>query len=154
MRNIQIEFNKKLMIFLGIIILLVIVLKTIDINKNEKYNVQKIDKEKDFVYIKYHSDTNKSNIPYINLYSADANTVNNSIVEKAKDYLTSSTSTKTVNFRFNQSKNLLSVVVWYRDYINDKITYNYDTYVFDLKQNSKLLSDEKNSQIACGVIKI
>ncbi len=140
----KLEWNPKLLIVLIIIVILCIILNIVNNNKSKEYETYKQDTSKNYVYTKYHSDTNKASIPYINVSGEDVSKVNNEIINEATPYLTSSDPNKTVTYRYNQNKNILSVVLTYRDIdSNDQLTYLYKTYVFDLKNNAHLLSDEE-----------
>ena len=143
MKKYEWEFNKKLIIVLGVLVLLALILFIVLNNIRTDYNTYKIDSDKGFVYTKYSSNKSESKVPFINLVGNDAKKVNNQIVNLSQEYLTNKNNSKTVTYRYNRSKNLLSVVLIFRDYSDGKLDYNFKTFVLDLKDNVKLLTDEE-----------
>ena len=140
----NIEVNKKLLIVLVMLVILFAILKIINYNSNTKYVSYKLDSDQKYVYTKYSSSTNSAKVPYINIVGADASEANDEIVSNVESYLSSKDVNKTVTYRYNQYKNILSVVLTYRDIDSEKrLQYRFKTYVFDLKNDCKLLSDEE-----------
>lgn len=135
------EFDKKLAIVLGIVVLLLIILKVVSTTIDNKYEDKKVNKDKAYVYTKYNSTFNNSYVPYINIKGAEK--INEELYENSKAYLTSNDKNKSVTYRYNQNKNILSLVMTYRDNVNDELTYTFKTYVFDLNNTPKLLSDDE-----------
>lgn len=137
------KISKVLIILLCIVVVLFIILKIIDLRNSSKYDDYKLDKSKDYVYTK-NKYSNNVEIPYINIKGNRIEKINAEIIESTREYTTSKDSNKTVTYKYNQSKNILSVVLTFRD-IDDKdsLVYSFKTYVFDLKDSRKLLSDEE-----------
>ncbi len=140
----KIEYNKKLLIALIIVLILYIVLLIVKNNNDQAYSNYKDDESKEYVYTKYESTKNNAKVPYINLVTEDAKKVNQEILTLATEYLKATNKNKTVTYRYNQNKNILSVVLTFRD-INqyDQLKYRYKTYVFDLKNSAKLLTNNQ-----------
>lgn len=145
MENLKnLEFSKKLLTFLIIVVVILLALQLIKNKKENLYNSYKESPKKEFVYTKYHSDTNNASVPYINLTGENIKKINKEIVENATSYLTSENKDKTVTYRYNQSKNILSLVITYRDVDeNDRLIYSYKTYVIDLKADQKVLTNDE-----------
>lgn len=140
----KIEYNKKLLIFLIIVIIIYGFLKAVENNNKLRNNAYKMSSSKEYVYTVHSSDTNKAKVPYINLLSIDANKVNNEITNITKEYLESKNPNKTVTYRYNHNKNILSIVLMFRDIDQyNHLTYNYKTYVFDLNKGAKLLTNDE-----------
>lgn len=140
----KIEYNKKLLILLIIVLILYAILLVIKNKNDNNYTNYKDDSNKEYVYTKYQSSKNNAKVPYVNLVSEDAKKVNNEIITLSTDYLKSTNKNKTVTYRYNQNKNILSVVLTFRD-VNEyeQLKYNYKTYVFDLSKGAKLLTDDE-----------
>lgn len=141
--NRKIEYNKKLLVLLIIVIGLFVILQIVKNQKESTYTNYKIDNTKEYVYTKY-SSVNNAKVPYINIKGEQAKKVNEEIITLTKDYLNSKNKNKTVTYRYNQNKNILSIVLTFRDVDQlEQLSYNYKTYVFDLKENCKLLTNEE-----------
>lgn len=140
----KIEYNKKLLIALIIVLILYVILLVVKNKNDQTYTNYKDDESKEYVYTKYESSKNNAKVPYINLLTEDAKKVNQEILNLTTEYLKSTNKNKTVTYRYNQNKNILSVVLSFRD-INeyDQLKYSYKTYVFDLKKSAKLLTDNE-----------
>ncbi len=140
----KIEINKKLLLLLSIVIVLYLILQLLQIYNNSKLSNYKYDKNKDYVYTKYSSSLNKATVPYINILSKDVEKINEEIINISKEYLSSNNPDKTVSYRYNQNKNILSIVLTYRDVDSEqRLNYSFKTYVFDLKNKGKLLTNEE-----------
>lgn len=139
----KLEINKKLLFSLIVLFVVVTILLIIKYVNTNKYNNYKIDESKNYVYTKYSSSKNKSHVPYVNLMGDYAKTVNEEIENIAKEYLMSNNTNKTVTYRYNQNRNIVSVVLMFRD-IDDKkrLIYSFKTYVFDLANNCRLLTND------------
>lgn len=138
----KIEYSKPLLIFVTIILISFIV--TIIINKRsiEDYSIIKADTKKEYIYTYKENQRSRSYIPQINIFSKDASKVNKEIIEESKEYLNSNTPDISVSYKYNQYKNILSVVMTYKILnTNKELEFFFKTYVFDLKQDGKLLSD-------------
>ncbi len=143
MKNKKFDFDKRLLIVLIVVIVLFVVLQTVNTKSQNKYVSMKQDETKKYVYTKYQSTVNNAYVPFINIVGTDVNNVNNEIVNDATNYLASTDKNKTVTYYYNQSNNIVSVVLIYREMIDSKLTYKYKTYVFDLSNNAKKLSDSE-----------
>ena len=145
MKNQQkIEYNKKLLIALIVVLALYAILLVIKNKSDNHYTNYKDDINKEYVYTKYQSSKNNAKVPYINLVTEDAKKVNHEILTLTTDYLKATNKNKTVTYRYNQNKNILSVVLTFRD-INEyeQLEYSYKTYVFDLSKSAKLLTNDE-----------
>ncbi len=143
MNKFDLELNKKriiiLLSMLGVIILLILLEHFL----SNRYERLKIDKDKYFIYTNTKNTENNSLVPKVNLNSSDASIVNNEITSESLEYVTSDNKKKNVTYRYNRSGSLISLVMIYRDIIDNKVNYNYKTYVFDLNKDGKLLSNDE-----------
>lgn len=138
------EINRKLLIILCLLLVVAIVLFMFRYFNKAKYNSYRIDEGKNYVYTKYSSSTNKAVIPYINIVGDYAKAVNEEIEKISKEYLVSKDVNKTVTYRYNQNRNILSVVLMFRDIDSEKrLIYSFKTYVFDLSKGCKLLTNDE-----------
>lgn len=138
------KISRILIVLLVITIILFIILKIIDSTNHSKYDKYKMDKSKEYVYTKYTSTKNNAKVPFINIKGENINQINNEIEEMTTSYRNSDNTNKTVTYRYNQNKNILSVVLTFRDIDEeDRLIYSYKTYVFDLGNNCKQLTDEE-----------
>ena len=140
----KIEYSKPLLI--SAIVVTIALIVTIIINKKsvEDYSTIKADTEKYYVYTYKENERSRSYIPQINIFSKDAVKVNKEIIEESEEYLKSNTSDISVSYKYNQYKNILSVVMTYKILNTHKeLEFFFKTYIFDLKQDGKLLTDEE-----------
>ncbi len=138
------QISKILIALLIIIVILFIILKIVDLKNNSKYEKYKLDKTKEYVYTKYTSTKNNAKVPFINIKKEVITQVNNEIENDTRIYRNSDDPNKTVTYRYNQNKNILSIVLTFRDIDEEeRLIYSYKTYVFDLANNCKILTDEE-----------
>lgn len=141
-KNKEEKINKKLLVLLIIIMIIWIILQSIQGRKEASNQKNKIDPKKEYVITKYHSDSNQAVVPYINVKGVDVEIANDEITNLTQDYITSKDKNKTVTYRYNQYKNILSLVITFRDIDeNDQLYYTYKTYVFDLDKEAKSLTE-------------
>lgn len=117
---------------------------------NSNKYIEKVDEDKAYVYTskKIENTNNESDevsydkIPSINLEGQKYTQINNEIMNKYNEVIKDKV--HIYDYNYNQSENILSLVVKYSYYSKDSqypITY-FDTYNIDLK-NDKVLSDEE-----------
>jgi len=142
-KNKKVEYNKKLLIFLIVILIIYFILQGINNKNKTRIDSFKLSASKEYVYTKA-TNTNNSKVPYVNLFGSDAQKVNNQIDTLTKEYLESNNKNKSITYRYNQNKNILSVVLIFKN-INEyqQLYYNYKTYVFDIKAGCKLLTNDQ-----------
>lgn len=138
----KIEVSRNLVIAIIVLIILTILLATINSITKNRYTSIKIDDKREYVIIRYNNKKSNSFVPYINVRSADADKVNNEIKNITSSYLTSDTTDKNVTYRYNAYKNLVSVVLIFKDKINNQNTYLFKTYVLSLKDGHLLDNSE------------
>ena len=143
-KNIKLEYSKPLLVFLIIIIIAFIVTYMVNKKSVEDYKSIKTDSSKYYVYTYKENRQSKSYIPQINIFSEDAQKVNKKIIEESKVYLNSNTPDTSVSYQYNQHKNILSIVLTYKN-LNEKkeLQFSFKTFVFDLKDDGRLLSSEE-----------
>ena len=137
-----VEVSKKL--FITMIVVLTIgatIVKKIYVNRYERL---KVNKNQDFIYTREEYKESKSYVPYINLNTSFAKELNSKIKELARTYEDSDTSNQSISYRYNVNANIVSVVIILKS-INDKDELDFDfiTYVFDLDNKGKALTDEE-----------
>lgn len=139
-----VEVSKKLFITMIVILVLTIgatIVKKIYVNRYERL---KVNKNQDFIYTREEYKESKSYVPYINLNTSFAKELNSKIKELARTYEDSDTSNQSISYRYNVNANIVSVVIILKS-INDKDELDFDfiTYVFDLDNKGKALTDEE-----------
>ena len=139
-----VEVSKKLFIAMIVILVLTIgatIVKKIYVNRYERL---KVNKNQDFIYTREEYKESKSYVPYINLNTSFAKELNSKIKELARTYEDSDTSNQSISYRYNVNANIVSVVIILKS-INDKdeLSFDFITYVFDLDNKGKALTDEE-----------
>ena len=139
-----VEVSKKLFITMIVVLVLVIVatfVKSIYVNRYEKY---KVNKKEDFIYTKVEYKKSNSAIPYINLNTNFAKELNKQLGDLADTYRKSNTSNNSISYRYNINANIVSLVVILKSINdNDELTFDFVTYVFDLDKGARVLDDEE-----------
>ena len=133
--------SKKLVIFTATILVFLIIANSIINNNNENYNSIKLDKTKFLVYTKYENNVNgkKQEVPYININSEIAKTINEDIKIFTDKFVDSSKNILTYEYSLNGI--ILSVAIKIVDYENEIPTPYFRTYNLNL-ETQEALSDE------------
>lgn len=139
----KIEIDKKLVIVIIVLIIITIILGIVNSSLKNRYTSLKIDDDKEYVILRFNNKGNNSFVPYVNLKSEDAKKVNNEIKSITNDYLYSETRHKNVTYRYNAEGSFVSVVLIFKDYINNENKFSFKTYVFNLNNNGSLMSDDE-----------
>ena len=140
----KIEISKKLFITLIVIAILAIIALIIKITYISEYEDYKIDKEKEFIYTYKTYNSSDTNIPYINIDNEYVHQLNEKIQKFGMNYKNSMTSNNSMSYRYNVSNNIVSLVIILKKIdSNNRLVFDYMTYVFDLDQDGKILKDEE-----------
>ena len=128
---------------LKIILIVVLVVAIIFIlynyaTKDDVFNKYKENKSKNIVYT-YYKDENV-NVPYINLKGLAAEKINETIVNKANDFLKGDNK---ITYSFDINGKILSLAIQYEDHYDESkyVVFSYDVYNINFYEN-KVLSDE------------
>lgn len=134
------RLNNRNLIFLVIALVLAIILILVyGFTKDDIFNKYKYEKGKNIVYPIYTKD--KTNVPHLNLKGTTIDTINNTIVDKANDFLKGN---NTITYDFEINGKVLSLAIQYIDYYADDDylpIISYDVFNIDMNKSS-LLSDE------------
>ena len=138
----KIEINKKL--FITFIVVLVLAIAAFIINELyiKRYEKYKITKEEDFIYTKINYETADTHIPYVNIDSDNAKEVNEKLKTMALIYTNGFHDNISLTYEYNVSDNYVSLVLLVRNFQETKHTNDYITYVFDLNNNGKLITND------------
>ena len=140
----KLEISKKLLITLIVVIVLAISVLIIEKIVEKDYNNYKIDKDKEFIYTYETYDDSDTDIPYININTDFVNKLNKSIQELGLSYKTSTTANISMNYQYAIDDNVVSLVIIFKK-LNEKdqLVFDFMTYVFDLEQEGKVLTDSE-----------
>ncbi|MBR4618903.1 MAG: hypothetical protein IKO49_06325 [Bacilli bacterium] len=139
----NVEINKKLfiaLIIVSIIALIALIIKVTYLNRYEKH---KIDKKKDYIYTYSTNDLTDTVIPYINLDSKDAKSINNTLVKISSLYSKNQMNNSSISYTYNVSNNYVSLLIIIRTIEDEKLKFSFDSYVFDLNDEARLLSNKE-----------
>ena len=138
------EINKKIFItFIVIVVLTIIalILKKIYVKEYEDY---KINKDKEFIYTYETYSNSVTEVPFVNIDTNFARELNDKLQELASTYKNSNTSNNSMDYRYNINDNIVSLVIVFKSIdSNNHLIFNYKTYVFDLDQEGRALTDEE-----------
>ena len=140
----KIEISKKLFItFIVVVVLTIIalIIKSAYVTEYEKY---KIDKDMEFIYTYETYSESETDIPYVNIDNEFVKDLNEKLQEIGSKYADSDTSNNSMSYRYNVNKNIVSLVIIFKKLdSNNHLVFDYVTYVFDLDQNGKALTDDE-----------
>ncbi len=140
----KIEISKKLFITLVTIIILTIIALIIKSIYVKDYDDYKIDKDKEFIYTYKTYNNSDTSIPFININNDYVSNLNKELQKFGMNYENSNTSNNSMSYRYNVSDNIVSLVIIIKKLdSSDRLIFDYVTYVFDLKQDGKVLKDEE-----------
>lgn len=136
------EISKKLIIIFAITIVLLVVVLIIKGNYVNKYEKYKIDKDLAFIYTYETYNESETDIPFVNIDSDFAKTLNSEIQKLGLSYKNSNTSNNSMSYRYNINDNFVSLVLILKKLNSEnQLVFDYYTYVFDLNQNGKVLNE-------------
>ncbi len=139
-----VEINKKLFIAVIVVVVLAIIGLIVDKLYINRYNKYKIDKDENFIYTSETYSKSKSYIPYINIDNDFCKTLNSEIEKLALDYKDSTSQNNSFTYRYNVNNNYVSLVIILKSLDdNDQLQFEFITYVFDLDDGGKALSDSE-----------
>ena len=160
------EISKKLFITFIIVVILAIaalIIKTTYINKYKKY---KIEEDQEFVYTYATYDSSNTEVPYVNINTDFAKSLNEKVQKIGLTYKNSNTSNNSMSYRYNNKDNIVSLVFIFKSLnANNNLVFEFNTYVFDLDKDGKVLTndeifekfniteDEINSEIELQMVK-
>lgn len=140
----SVEISKKL--FITFIVVTVLAISVFIINKmyTIDYDDYKIDDDKEFIYTYETYDNSETDVPYININTDFAKSLNESLQKIALKYRSSNTSNDSMNYRYNVKDNIVSLVIIFKKLNeNNQLVFDFTTYVFDLKKEGKALTDDE-----------
>ena len=124
------EVNKKLFIAFVVVVGLTIILLLVRHFVNNRYEKYKLDKNEDYIYDYVTYSASETSIPYINLNTEFAKVLNGQLEKLSLSY------------RFNVSGNYLSLVLIFKKMdSNNRLQFDFKSYVFDLSDGARALSD-------------
>lgn len=139
-----VEINKKLFWALVIIIgvsIICLIVKFVVVGSEDKY---KVVKDKDYVYELISYKKSESHVPYINIDTDFAERLNSELKKLLSTYKNSTTSNNSISYRYNLSDDKLSLVLIFKSLDSkDQLQFNFKTYVFDLSDGARVLSDKE-----------
>ena len=101
-----------------------------------------IDKNEDYIYDYVTYSASETSIPYINLNTEFAKVLNGQLEKLSSSYKSSNSSTNSLSYRFNVSGNYLSLVLIFKKMdSNNRLQFDFKSYVFDLSDGARALSD-------------
>ncbi len=140
----QENFSKgKIFLFIiGLLLLGVIMIALYLLSKPTSYENAKIDKSKNYVYLKESNFTSQDkHIPYINVKGKTAKRYNEEIEKLEEEFAV--ISENKIGYTFNKSKNILSLSIKMVDYLNfGHPSTKYKTYIINL-ENQKAYTKEE-----------
>lgn len=135
--------NKKIIIMVGILFLLIIYVIYHYITVDNTFDKFKINKNKNIVYSIYQE--GDSYVPCINIKGVALDKINEAIVNKANDFLKGK---NTITYTFDINGKILSVAIQYVDYYDESgyPKIDYDVYNVNFYESS-IVSDEEMLQL-------
>lgn len=147
----RMDYSLILMVFFILMAIVCLVLYFVMVNQSSDHMVQKLDTSKAYIYTVKKTENKNSEseeavydkVPSINLKGKKYQQLNNKILNQYSS-LVKSNNYIYYGYQFDQSKNILSLLVTYT-YYPDQVVYpitNFDTYHIDLK-SGKILTDQE-----------
>lgn len=150
-RKTRVDYSLILMVFFIIMAIICLIVYFIMENQSSKNYIDKMDIDKDYIYTlkKVKNENSESEtviydkIPSINLAGGKYQQINNEILNQYNE-LVKSNNYIYYGYQFNQSKNILSLVVQYTYYPVQTVypIIHFDTYNIDL-ESGKILTDQE-----------
>lgn len=138
------EISRKLFITLIIVVVLAITALIIKITYINKYNKYKIDDNEEFVYTYKTYNNSNTDIPFVNIDSDFAKNLNDQVQKLGETYKESNTSNNSMSYRYNNKDNIVSLVFIFKSLdTNNNLIFDFKTYVFDLKEDGKPLTNDE-----------
>ena len=126
-----IKENKKTLLIIGIILCFIIISNLLIV----KSDPNKLDNSEDYIYT--YKKGNNSLLPYINLNSEQITNINIQNLEQYQELLTKNTGT--MDYKYYQTKNILSLLVYILD---NEGNISISTYNINIQKKS-IISDKK-----------
>lgn len=140
----KIEISKKLFITFIVVVVLTILVFILKKAYVIEYDDYKIDDDQEFIYTYQSYDDSKSNIPFINIDTEFVHNLNEQIQKLGEKYANSNTSNNSITYEYNINNNIISLVLIYKNLDkNNKLKFDFTTYVFDLNKGGKALTDDE-----------
>jgi hypothetical protein len=142
--NLNNNTKKNIMLFVATIAIIALIIYGIYIHNIKNYNYLKLDSNKNIVYTGYDRTYQKiiTKVPYINLNSPLAKSINDDIKENIVDKFMQQDA-NVVSYKYSISGNVLSLLIMKIDNVTSYYPeYSFITYNIDLK-TQKSISDAK-----------
>lgn len=131
--------NLKFIILVVVLVIAVIYILYNYATKDNVFNKYKVDTSKNIVYTYYKKDN--ISVPNINLKGLAAEKINETIINKANDFLKGD---NRITYNFDVSGKILSLAIQYEDHYDESkyVVFSYDVYNINFYDNKVLSSED------------